>query len=94
MFEASLIQALQSAWATFNEWRTRMDNSVGEIWNNLHRDMSALPPDREWISFAAREDHLVDPETPLRDPQVINYPSKDDPSVIPVHSGMLERKKR
>ncbi|RPD69733.1 hypothetical protein L226DRAFT_539559 [Lentinus tigrinus ALCF2SS1-7] len=94
MFEASLIQALQSAWATFNEWRTRMDTSVGDIWNNLHRDMSALPPDREWIAFAAREDHLVDPETPLRDPQVINYPSKDDPSVIPVHTGMMERKKR
>ncbi|RDX41838.1 hypothetical protein OH76DRAFT_1411753 [Lentinus brumalis] len=94
MFEASLIQALQSAWATFNEWRTRMDTSVGDIWNNLHHDMSALPPDREWISFAAREDHLVDPETPLRDPQAISYPSKDDPSVIPVHTGLLERKKR
>ena len=94
MFEASLIQALQSAWATFAEWRTRMDTAVGEIWGNLQRDMSALPPDREWISFAAREDHLVDPETPLRDPQVINYPSKDDPSVIPVHIGLLERKKR
>ncbi|KAI0750313.1 hypothetical protein C8Q80DRAFT_1101361 [Daedaleopsis nitida] len=94
MFEASLIQALQSAWATFAEWRARMDSSVGDIWNNLQRDMSALPPDREWISFAAREDHLVDPETPLRDPNVINYPSKDDPSVIPVHTGMLERKKR
>ncbi|KAI0706601.1 hypothetical protein C8Q76DRAFT_771115 [Earliella scabrosa] len=94
MFEASLIQAIQSAWATFAEWRTRMDNSVGELWNNLQRDMSALPPDREWISFAAREDHLVDPETPLRDPQAITYPSKDDPSVIPVHTGLLERKKR
>ncbi|KAH9937880.1 uncharacterized protein BXZ73DRAFT_100096 [Epithele typhae] len=94
MFEASLIQALQSAWATFAEWRTRMDTAIGEIWGHLQRDMSALPPDREWISFAAREDHLVDPETPLRDPQVINYPSKDDPSVIPVHTGLLERKKR
>lgn len=94
MFEASLIQALQSAWATFAEWRTRMDNAIGELWGNIQRDMSALPPDREWISFAAREDHLVDPETPLRDPQMIKYPSKDDPSVIPVHTGLLERKKR
>ena len=71
-----------------------MDTAVSEIWGNLQRDMSTLPPDREWISFAAREDHLVDPETPLRDPAVINYPSKDDPSVIPVHTGLLERKKR
>lgn len=56
--------------------------------------MAALPPDREWIAFAAREDHLVDPETPLRDPAHINYPSKEDPSVLPVHNGLLERKKR
>ncbi|KAM5544910.1 hypothetical protein V8D89_001808 [Ganoderma adspersum] len=94
MFEASLVQAVQSAWATFAEWRTRLDNSISELFNHLQRDMAGLPPDREWISFAAREDHLVDPETPLRDPQVINYPSKDDPSVHPVHDGLLERKKR
>ena len=94
MFEASLVQAVQSAWATFAEWRTRMDNSISELFNILQRDMAALPPDREWITFAAREDHLVDPETPLRDPQVITYPGKDDPSVHPVHTGLLERKKR
>ncbi|OSX59140.1 hypothetical protein POSPLADRAFT_1151935 [Postia placenta MAD-698-R-SB12] len=94
LFEASLIQALQSAWATFAEWRTRMDNSIRDTWNILERDMSGLPPDREWIAFAAREDHLVDPETPLRDPENIHYPSKEDPSVIPVHIGLLERKKR
>ncbi|OCH94846.1 hypothetical protein OBBRIDRAFT_788848 [Obba rivulosa] len=94
LFEASLIQALQSAWATFAEWRTRMDASIRDIWTGLERDMGALPPDREWIAFAAREDHLVDPETPLRDVQNITYPAKDDPSVLPVHSGLLERKKR
>ncbi|KAH8983527.1 hypothetical protein EDB92DRAFT_1890417 [Lactarius akahatsu] len=37
------------------------------------------------ISFSARSDHLLDPETPLRNPETINYPSKEDPSVIPVH---------
>ncbi|KAH9925504.1 uncharacterized protein B0H18DRAFT_1008778 [Fomitopsis serialis] len=94
VFEASLIQALQSAWSTYAEWRTRMDTNIRETWNSMERDMSALPPDREWIAFAAREDHLVDPETPLRDPQHIVYPSKEDPSVIPVHIGLLERKKR
>ncbi|KAI0077784.1 hypothetical protein K474DRAFT_1684095 [Panus rudis PR-1116 ss-1] len=94
MFESALIQALQSAWATFSEWRTRMDTQVGNIWASLEQAMSAVPPDREWIAFAAREDHLVDPETPLRDIENINYPSKEDPSVLPVHTGLLERKKR
>jgi hypothetical protein len=56
--------------------------------------MAHLAPDREWISFSAREDYLLDPDTPLRDPANINYPSMDDPAVVPVHSGNLERKKR
>lgn len=56
--------------------------------------MASLSPDHEWISFAARSDHLVDPDTPLRDPSLVNYPCKDDPSVHPVHTGHLERKKR
>ena len=94
LFEASLIQAIQSAWATFEEWRSRMDNMLQDTWKGLERAMSALAPDREWIAFAAREDHLIDPETPLRDPANIHYPSKDDPSVLPVHTGLLERKKR
>lgn len=94
MFESSLIQALQSAWATYAEWRARMDGSIRDTWASLERVMAALAPDREWIAFAAREDHLVDPETPLRDPVNIHYPSKEDPAVLPVHTGLLERKKR
>jgi len=56
--------------------------------------MAQLMPDREWVSFAARSDHLLDPETPLRNPDMIDYPGKNDPSVTPIHTGMLERKKR
>ncbi|PCH36297.1 hypothetical protein WOLCODRAFT_157011 [Wolfiporia cocos MD-104 SS10] len=78
VFEASPIQALH----------------IRETYNTLEHDMSALPPDREWIAFAAHEDHLVDPETPLQDPQNISYPSEEDPSIVPVHIGLLEHKKQ
>ncbi|PCH35005.1 hypothetical protein WOLCODRAFT_155657 [Wolfiporia cocos MD-104 SS10] len=81
-------------WSTFSEWRNRMDASIRETYNTLEHDMSALPPDHEWIAFAAHEDHLVDPETPLQDPQNISYPSEEDPSIVPVHIGLLERKKQ
>jgi hypothetical protein len=67
---------------------------VQDSWRTLSVSMRDLAPDREWISFSARSDHLLDPETPLRNPETINYPSKEDPSVIPVHTGLLERKKR
>ncbi|KAI0293506.1 hypothetical protein B0F90DRAFT_1913423 [Multifurca ochricompacta] len=93
-FEEGIVRAIQSAWQTFDEWQSRMSASVQDTWRFLGSQMAALPPDYEWISFSARSDHLLDPETPLRNPETINYPSKEDPSVIAVHSGYLERKKR
>lgn len=93
-FEEGIVRALQSAWQTFDEWQSRMSASVQDTWRALGTHMAALAPDREWISFSARSDHLLDPDTPLRNPATVLYPSKDDPSVIPLHTGHLERKKR
>lgn len=93
-FEEGVVRAIQSAWQTFDEWQSRMNNSVQDVWRGLGTQMASLAPDREWISFSARSDHLIDPDTPLRNPETIQYPSKEDPSVIPVHMGYLERKKR
>ncbi|KAG6369876.1 hypothetical protein JVT61DRAFT_13340 [Boletus reticuloceps] len=93
-FEEGIVRAIQSAWQTYDEWHSRMSTSVQDTWRILGEIMSSLAPDREWISFSARSDHLLDPETPLRNPETIIYPSKDDPSVIAVHTGLLERKKR
>ncbi|KIK96295.1 hypothetical protein PAXRUDRAFT_318966 [Paxillus rubicundulus Ve08.2h10] len=93
-FEEGIVRAIQSAWQTYDEWQSRMSSSVQDTWRVLGDTMSSLAPDREWISFSARSDHLLDPETPLRNPETIIYPSKEDPSVIAVHMGHLERKKR
>ncbi|GAB1523134.1 hypothetical protein RhiTH_006264 [Rhizoctonia solani] len=93
-FEEGVVRSIQSAWQTFEEWNSRMSASVQETWRVMGNAMAALAPDREWISFAAKSDHLLDPETPLRNPDTVEYPSKDDPSVVPVHVGILERKKR
>lgn len=93
-FEEGIVRSIQSAWATFDEWQARMSTSVQETWRTLGVNMAQLMPDREWISFAARSDHLLDPETPLRNPDMIDYPGRNDPSVTPVHTGLLERKKR
>ncbi|KAH8979560.1 hypothetical protein EDB92DRAFT_1903971 [Lactarius akahatsu] len=93
-FEEGIVRAIQSAWQTFDEWQSRMSASVQDTWRSLGAHMASIPADQEWISFSARSDHLLDPETPLRNPETINYPSKEDPSVIPVHTGYLERKKR
>ncbi|CAD6906151.1 unnamed protein product [Tilletia controversa] len=93
-FEEGIVRSIQSAWQTFDEWSSRMSSQVQETWVGLGATMRSLQPNAEWIAFAARSDHLLDPDTPLRNPETIDYPGKDDPSVIPVHQGILERKKR
>jgi len=93
-FEEGVVRAIQSAWETFDTWSGRMSQSVQQTWETMGTLMKNVQPDTEWIAFAARSEHLLDPETPLRNPDHINYPGKDDPSVIPVHTGLLERKKR
>jgi hypothetical protein len=71
-----------------------MSTAVQESWSNMGVLMKSVQPNTEWTAFAARSDHLLDPETPLRNIEHINYPGKDDPSVLPVHEGQLDRKKR
>ncbi|KAF8990774.1 hypothetical protein BDQ17DRAFT_342710 [Cyathus striatus] len=93
-FEEGIVRSIQSAWVTFDEWQSRAATSSQDTFRTLGNQMAALQPDKEWISFAARSDHLLDPDTPLRDPEAILYPLKDDSSVIPVHTGYLERKQR
>ncbi|KAG8833917.1 hypothetical protein FRC17_009876, partial [Serendipita sp. 399] len=93
-FEEGIVRSIQSTWQTFDEWQSRMSATVQETWRALGESMASLSPDREWVEFAARTDHLLDPETPLRNPGSIEYPFKNDPSVVAVHTGMLERKKK
>ncbi|KWU43952.1 hypothetical protein RHOSPDRAFT_5302, partial [Rhodotorula sp. JG-1b] len=93
-FEEGVVRAIQMAWQTFDEWNARASVSVQETWATMGQLMRSVAPTTEWIAFASRSEYLLDPETPLRNPMTINYPGKDDPSVIPVHQGILERKKR
>ncbi|EJU04866.1 cytoplasm protein [Dacryopinax primogenitus] len=93
-FEEGIVRSIQSAWQTFDEWQTRMITDVQETWRALAMAMGGVPPTREWVAFAGRSDHLLDPDTPLRNTEHIEYPGRDDPSVTPVHVGLLERKKR
>ena len=93
-FEESLIRSIQSAWATYDEWLSRSSVTVQGAWRGLADQMNGLEADKEWLAFSARSDHLLDPETPLRSPDVIIYPAKEDPSVMGVHTGLLERKQR
>ncbi|KAJ4474656.1 hypothetical protein C8J55DRAFT_398743, partial [Lentinula edodes] len=93
-FEEGIVQAMQGAWATYEEWRVRMNANVERHQAGVGASFAGLDPTVEWVSLSARTDHLLDPDTPLREPRYIRYPSKDDPCVLGVHEGVLSRKRR
>ena len=93
-FELGIVRSIQSAWNTFEEWQSRASVQSQALFQSLSAHMASLTPDREWIAFAARSDFLLDPETPMRTTQSVTWPLKDDPCVVSVHTGHLERKKR
>jgi hypothetical protein len=91
-FEATLVRDIQSAWQTFEDWQSRASATVQQTWKSVGKTMYSLVPDDEWNHFSRNNENLLDPETPLRDSDAIAYPSQDEPSVIPVRAGHLERK--
>ncbi|GAW07521.1 cytoplasm protein [Lentinula edodes] len=93
-FEEGIVQAIQGAWATYEEWRVRMTANVERHHAGVASAFAGLDPTVEWVSLSARTDHLLDPDTPLREPRFIRYPCKDDPCVVGVHEGVLLRKRR
>ena len=60
----------------------------------LHGTLNSLclSHTRQWMDLVYCMQHLLDPDTSLWDPKNILYPSKTDPSIIPIHIGHLERK--
>ncbi|EGG12542.1 Pleckstrin domain-containing protein [Melampsora larici-populina 98AG31] len=93
-FEEGLVRAIQSIWAVYHEYNTRKSGEVYNRWANSANLIDAISPTTEWEAFSSREDCLLDPDTPLRNPQKINYPGMGDPCTIPIHQGILWRKKR
>ncbi|KAF5327943.1 hypothetical protein D9611_015112 [Ephemerocybe angulata] len=76
-FEEGIVRSIQSAWATFSEWHSRATQAEMAIYDSLAEHMASLTPERE---------------DAVEGPEFIVYPLKDDPSVVPVHTGNLERK--
>ncbi|KAF9049180.1 hypothetical protein BJ165DRAFT_1078754 [Panaeolus papilionaceus] len=93
-FEGGIVRAIQSAWATFDEWQSRASAASQAVYRQVAAHMSNLDPETEWIQFAARTECLLDPETPLRSAESVRWPLMDEPCVQPLHVGHLERKKR
>ncbi|KAH8661363.1 hypothetical protein BGZ60DRAFT_381241 [Tricladium varicosporioides] len=54
----------------------------------------AMPKDHEWDHFVENDEHFIDPRIPVREPQNIHYPGKDNYLAQVIREGLLERKSK
>ncbi|RDL32461.1 PH protein [Venustampulla echinocandica] len=54
----------------------------------------SMPKDHEWNEFVENDEHFVDPRVPVRLPQNIQYPGRDNYLAQAIREGLLERKSK
>jgi len=93
-FEEALVRSIQTAYTTFQEYNDKMHSQVRKNWAMSADLFKNITPITEWEAFSSRDDCLLDPQTPLRNPQKINYPGVREPSTAAIYQGILQRKKK
>ncbi|EGG04796.1 uncharacterized protein MELLADRAFT_64625 [Melampsora larici-populina 98AG31] len=66
-FEEGLVRAIRSIWAVFHD--NRKSGEVYNRWVTSANLIDVISPTTQWEAFSSREDCLLDPDTPLRNPK-------------------------
>lgn len=89
-----MVGEIQKAYAAYAGILKREADQAFDTADRLREGPLAIARDHEWDVFVTKNDHMVDPKTPVRSVDHIVYPGKDHPSAAEVRSGMLERKSK
>lgn len=74
-----------------------LKRDADEAYNTIERLRAgpiSMPKDQEWTQFVEHDPHFVNPRTPLRRIEDIEYPGKHHPAAAEIRAGMLERKSK
>ncbi|KAF3761502.1 hypothetical protein M406DRAFT_347882 [Cryphonectria parasitica EP155] len=94
-FEAHVIQVLQQAMETFNQFAGGQALKTQALYTDMLAAVQRIPPDFEWKAFQQRSaELLVNPNDPPRTVEAISFPNQDHSSTRPLIEGSLERKSR
>ena len=94
-FEGHVIQTIQQAMSAFSQQVGGQAERQKSLYTDMVGTSSRIPLDFEWSKFLHRNSSLmIDPSSPERSIEHINYPNQDHPSTKPLISGTLERKGR
>lgn len=92
--ESIVVGEIQKAYNAYANILRRDAELALDAANRLKNGPVSLPKDYEWNAFVSSNEHLVDPNLPVRDVANIMYPGKDHPATMEIRSGILERKSK
>ena len=89
-----MVGEIQKAYNAYAGIMKRDADEAYEAVETLRAGPIAMAKDHEWNSFVSNNENFVDPALPVRQPESIHYPGKDEPAAAEVRAGMLERKSK
>jgi hypothetical protein len=94
-FEAHVIEVIQTTLGSFNQFVGGQALKVEQIYTDILGTAQAIPANFEWENFTQRSRAmLVDPNSPDRTVDAINFPNQEHKATKPLIEGTLERKSR
>ncbi|KAK5163954.1 uncharacterized protein LTR77_010350 [Saxophila tyrrhenica] len=92
-FEAHVIQVMQQGLQQFTQIVSNQAESTRSMYGDMAATGSRVTPNFEWDGFVQRNSHImIDPSSPKRSVEHINFPNQDHHSTRPMIAGSLERK--
>ncbi|KAH8819604.1 hypothetical protein F5884DRAFT_18945 [Xylogone sp. PMI_703] len=92
--ESIVVGEIQKAYNAYAGILKREADGAYAAVEELRTGPIAMPKDHEWNRFIETDEHFVDPRIPIRDPQNIHYPGKDNELAAEVRAGLMERKSK
>lgn len=94
-FEEGISRKIQSSVKLYEEARVSQLEEIEQLHKRIATALQRTTPDFEWQYYLnTTENHLIDPNTPLRSTEAINFPGLGHASTKAIKQGYLERKKR
>lgn len=86
---------MQQALMAFNQFVGGQSQKSATLYADMLGAAQRVPPDFEWMNFAMRNEHLlINPNSPDRTVDSINFPNQHHNSTKPLIEGTLSRKSR
>ncbi|KAK0106495.1 hypothetical protein ONS96_004120 [Cadophora gregata f. sp. sojae] len=92
--EAIVVGEIQKSYNAYAGILKREADAAYNTADELRTGPIAMPKDHEWNTFVQKDEHFVDPSVPVRQPQNIHYPGRDNELAQEVRAGLLERKSK